>query len=93
MKKDFKSIAFLAVFTMIAGCAFYCIGFYDSAIFTLLSGLTMLAVYHAGLYNRGIIEDNTIASQKEIIERDKRDRKSTRLNSSHNVASRMPSSA
>ena len=47
MKKDFKSIAFLAVFTMIAGCAFYCIGFYDSAIFTLLSGLTMLAVYHA----------------------------------------------
>ena len=71
MKKDFKSIAFLAVFTMIAGCAFYCIGFYDSAISTLLSGLTMLAVYHAGLYNRGIIEDNTIASQKEIIERDK----------------------
>ena len=71
MKKDFKSIAFLAVFTMIVGCAFYCIDFYDSAIFTLLSGLTMLAVYHAGLYNRGIIEDNTIASQKEIIERDK----------------------
>ena len=71
MKKDFKSIAFLAVFTMIAGCAFYCIGFYDSAIFTLLTGLTMLAIYHAGLYNRGIIEDNTIASQKEIIERDK----------------------
>jgi len=71
MKKDFKSIAFLAVFTMIAGCAFYSIGFYDSAIFTLLSGLTMLAVYHAGLYNCGIIEDNTIASQKEIIERDK----------------------
>jgi hypothetical protein len=51
MKKDFKSIAFLAVFTMIAGCAFYCIGFYDSAIFTLLSGLTMLAVYHAGACN------------------------------------------
>ena len=71
MKKDFKSIAFLAVFTMIVGCAFYCIGFYDSAVFTLLVGLTMLAVYHAGLYNRGIIEDNTIASQKEIIERDK----------------------
>ena len=68
MKKDFKSIAFLAVFTMIVGCAFYCIGFYDSAVFTLLVGLTMLAVYHAGLYNRGIIEDNTIASQKEIIE-------------------------
>lgn len=40
-------------------------------VFTLLVGLTMLAVYHAGLYNRGIIEDNTIASQKEIIERDK----------------------
>jgi hypothetical protein len=36
---------------MIAGCTFYCIDFYDSAIFTLLSGLTMLAVYHAGLYN------------------------------------------
>ena len=71
MKKDFKSIAFLAVFTMIVGCAFYCIGFYDSPVFTLLVGLTMLAVYHAGLYNRGIIEDNTIASQKEIIERDK----------------------
>ena len=63
MKKDFKSIAFLAVFTMIVGCAFYCIGFYDSPVFTLLVGLTMLAVYHAGLYNRGIIE--------EIIERDK----------------------
>lgn len=31
----------------------------------------MLAIYHAGLYNRGVIEDNTIASQKEIIERDK----------------------
>ena len=44
---------------------------YDSAIFTLLTGLTMLAIYHAGLYNRGVIEDNTIASQKEIIERDK----------------------
>ena len=71
MKKDFKSIAFLAVFTMIAGCAFYCIGFYDSAIFTLLTGLTMLAIYHAGLYNRGVIEDSTIASQKEIIERDR----------------------
>lgn len=71
MKKDFKSIVFLAVFTMIAGCAFYCIDFYDSVIFTLLSGFTMLAVYHAGLYNRDIIEDNTIASQKEIIERDK----------------------
>ena len=42
MKKDFKSIAFLAVFTMIVGCAFYCIGFYDSAVFTLLVGLTML---------------------------------------------------
>ena len=53
MKKDFKSIAFLAVFTMIVGCAFYCIGFYDSAVFT------------------GIIEDNTIESQKGIIERDK----------------------
>ena len=37
MKKDFKSIAFLAMFTMIVGCAFYCIDFYDSAIFTLLS--------------------------------------------------------
>ena len=71
MKKDFKSIAFLAVFTMIVGCTFYCIGFYDSAVFTLLVGLTMLAVYHAGLYNRGIIEDNTIESQKGIIERDK----------------------
>lgn len=71
MKKDFKSIAFLAVFTMIVGCSFYRIGFYDSADFTLMVGLTMLAVYHAGLYNRGIIEDNTIASQKEIIERDK----------------------
>ena len=85
MKKDFKSIAFLAVFTMIAGCAFYCMDFYDSAVFTLLAGLTMLAIYHAGLYNRGIIEDiyhaglynrgiiedTTIASQKEIIERDK----------------------
>ncbi|MBR1558212.1 MAG: hypothetical protein IJ647_10765, partial [Prevotella sp.] len=44
---------------------------YDSAIFTLLTGLTMLAICHAGLYNRGVIEDSTIASQKEIIERDK----------------------
>ena len=71
MKKDFKSIAFLAVFTMIVGCSFYRIGFYDSADFTLMVGLTMLAVYHAGLYNRGIIVDNTIESQKGIIERDK----------------------
>lgn len=72
MEKDFKSIAFLAVFVMITGCVFYFFDFYDSAFFTLLTGLTMLAVYHAGLYNRGIIETNTIASQKEIIERDKK---------------------
>ncbi len=71
MEKDFKSIAFLAVFVMVAGCVFYFFDFYDGAFFTLLTGLTMLAIYHAGLYNRGIIEDNTIASQKEIIERDK----------------------
>ena len=57
---------------MITGCVFYFFDFYNSAFFTLLTGLTMLAVYHAGLYNRGIIEANTIASQKEIIERDKK---------------------
>ena len=37
-----------------------------------------------------------LAFEKEIIawaERDVRDRKSTRLNSSHRIASRMPSSA
>ena len=72
MKKDFKSIAFLSVFVMIAGAVFYFFDFYESAIFTLLVGLTMLAVYHAGLYSRGIVEDNTIASQKEIIERDQK---------------------
>ena len=71
MEKDFKSIAFLSVFVMIAGAVFYFFDFYDSAFFTLLVGLTMLAVYHAGLYNRGVVETNTIASQKEIIQRDK----------------------
>lgn len=72
MEKDFKSIAFLSVFVMIAGAVFYFFDFYDSAFFTLLVGLTMLAVYHAGLYNRGVVETNTIASQKEIIERYKK---------------------
>ena len=71
MEKDFKSIAYLSVFVMIAGAVFYFFDFYDSAFFTLLVGLTMLAVYHAGLYNRGVVETNTIASQKEIIQRDK----------------------
>ena len=70
MKKDFKSVAYISVAVMIAGCAFYIFDFYDSAFFTLLTGLTLLAIYHAGLYSRGIIEDNTIASQKEIIDRD-----------------------
>ena len=72
MEKDFKSIAIMSIFVIIVGGAFYIFGFYDSAIFTLLVGLTLLAIYHAGLYNRGIIEDNTIANQKEIIERDKK---------------------
>ena len=71
MEKDFKGIAYLSVFVMIAGAVFYFFDFYDSAFFTLLVGLTMLAVYHAGLYNRGVVETNTIASQKEIIQRDK----------------------
>ena len=51
---------------------FYLFEFYDTTVFTLLSGLSLLALYHAGLYSRGIIEDNTIASQKEIIERYKK---------------------
>ena len=72
MVKEFKSIAYIAVFVMIVGTTFYIFDFYDSAFFTLLTGLTLLAIYHAGLYNRGIIEDNTIANQKEIIERDKK---------------------
>lgn len=72
MKKDFKSVAYISVSVMIVGCAFYIFDFYDSAFFTLLTGLTLLALYHAGLYSRGIIEDNTIASQKEIIERYKK---------------------
>lgn len=72
MEKEFRCMAFMSVFVMIVGCAFYIFDFYDSAIFTLLTGLALLAIYHAGLYNRGIIEYNTIASQKELIERDKR---------------------
>ena len=72
MIKEFKSIAYMAVFVMIVGTSFYIFDFYESAFFTLLTGLTLLAIYHAGLYNRGIIEDNTIANQKEIIERDKK---------------------
>jgi hypothetical protein len=51
---------------------FYLFEFYDTTVFTLLSGLSLLALYHAGLYSRGIIEDNTRASQKEIIERYKK---------------------
>ena len=72
MKQDFKNVAYIAVFVMIAGCVFYIFDFYDSAFFTLLTGLTLLAIYHAGLYSREIIEDNTITNQKEIIERDKK---------------------
>jgi hypothetical protein len=69
MEKNFKSIAIMSIFVIIVGGAFYIFGFYDSAIFTLLVGLTLLAIYHAGLYSRGIIESNTIANQKEIIQR------------------------
>ena len=69
MKKDFKSIAFISVFVILIAGGFYLFGFYDTTVFTLLS---LLALYHAGLYSRGIIEDNTIASQKEIIERYKK---------------------
>lgn len=72
MRKDFKSIAFISVFVSTIGCGFYLFKLYDSAIFILTTGLMLLALYHIGLYNRGIIEDNTIASQKEIIERDKK---------------------
>ena len=71
MKQDFKNVAYMSVFVLIVGAGFYLFDFYDSAFFTFLVGLTLLAIYHAGLYNRGIIEDNTIASQQEIIERDK----------------------
>ena len=71
MKQDFKNVAYMSVFVLIVGAGFYLFDFYDSAFFTLLVGLTLLAIYHAGLYNRGIIEDNTIISQQEIIERDK----------------------
>ena len=72
MKKDFKSIAFISVFVIFVAGAFYMFGFYDTTVFTLLSGLSLLALYHTGLYSRGIIEDNTIASKKEIIERYKK---------------------
>ena len=71
MKQDFKNVAYMSVFVLIVGAGFYLFDFYDSAFFTLLVGLTLLAIYHAGLYNRGIIVDNTIESQKGIIERDK----------------------
>ena len=56
MRNDFKSIAFMSVFVLIVGAGFYLFDFYDSAFFTLLVGLTLLAIYHAGLYNRGIID-------------------------------------
>ena len=72
MKKDFKSITFISGFVIFVAGAFYMFDFYDTTVFTLLSGLSLLALYHAGLYSRGIIEDNTIASQKEIIERYKK---------------------
>ncbi len=72
MVKEFKSIAYMAVFVMIVGTSFYIFDFYESAFFTLLTGLLLLAIYHAGLYSRGIIVNNTIANQKEIIERDKK---------------------
>ena len=72
MKKDFKSIAFISVFVILIAGGFYLFGFYNTTVFTLLSGLSLLALYHAGLYSRGIIENNTIASQKEIIERYKK---------------------
>jgi hypothetical protein len=72
MIKEFKSIAYMAVFVMIVGTSFYIFDFYESAFFTLLTGLLLLAIYHAGLYSRGIIVNNTIANQKEIIERDKK---------------------
>ena len=62
----------MAVFVMIVGTSFYILDFYESAFFTLLTGLLLLAIYHAGLYSRGIIVNNTIANQKEIIERDKK---------------------
>ena len=62
----------MAVFVMIVGTSFYIFDFYESAFFTLLTGLLLLAIYHAGLYSRGIIVNNTIANQKEIIERDKK---------------------
>ena len=71
MIKEFKSIAYMAVFVMIVGTSFYIFDFYESAFFTLITGLLLLAIYHAGLYSRGIIVNNTIANQKEIIERDK----------------------
>ena len=72
MIKEFKSIAYMAVFVMMVGTSFYIFDFYESAFFTLLTGLLLLAIYHAGLYSRGIIVNNTIANQKEIIERDKK---------------------
>ena len=72
MRKDFKSIAFISVFVILIAGGFYLFSFYNTTVFTLLSGLSLLALYHAGLYSRGIIEDNTIASQREIIERYKK---------------------
>jgi isocitrate dehydrogenase kinase/phosphatase len=42
---------------------------------------------------RAIVQDLQLQSPWEDLQRDLKDRKSTRLNSSHNPASRMPSSA
>jgi len=51
MKQDFKNVAYMSVFVLIVDAGFYLFDFYDSAFFTLLVGLTLLAIYHAGLYN------------------------------------------
>ena len=77
--------------------------FYDAAGSALFERITELPEYYPTRCELGILHDNAVAIA-ELIRKDsalvefgsgssKKDRKSTRLNSSHIQKSRMPSSA
>ena len=64
----------------------------DSPDYDLIDEITQLIMEKKGLESN-VSPENGISAIKRRSLKHRQDRKSTRLNSSHNVASRMPSSA
>ena len=59
------------------------------SIIIIIAVVAVIVIWAVSMYNGLVTMDESVNSQWANVE----DRKSTRLNSSHRIASRMPSSA